>query len=83
MDISFTIPSHFSKKAFRYPWDLLMSAPDYDQYTCNLCGKESAVAHDFHREGGACQNCGSNIRCRALMLAFSHYLYGKPIPLIK
>lgn len=58
-----------------------MPAPDYDQYICNLCGKESAVVQDFHREGGACQNCGSNIRFRALMLAFSHYLYGKPIPL--
>ncbi len=58
-----------------------MSAPDYDQYICNLCGKESVVVNDFHREGGACKNCGSNIRFRTLMLAFSHYLYGKPIPL--
>jgi SAM-dependent methyltransferase len=58
-----------------------MSAPDYEQFTCNLCGKESAVVHDFHREGGACQHCGSNIRFRALMLALSHHLYGKPIPL--
>ena len=58
-----------------------MSAPDYEQFTCNLCGKKSAVVHDFHREGGACQNCGSNIRFRALMFALSHHLYGKPIPL--
>ena len=58
-----------------------MSIPDYKQFTCNLCGKESSVAHEFHREGGACQHCGSNIRFRALMFALSHHLYGKPIPL--
>jgi DNA-directed RNA polymerase subunit RPC12/RpoP/SAM-dependent methyltransferase len=58
-----------------------MSAPEYKQYTCNLCGKESAVVRDFHREGGACQHCGSNIRFRALMFALSHHFYDKPIPL--
>lgn len=58
-----------------------MSIPDYKQFTCNLCGNNSSVAKEFHREGGACQHCGSNIRFRALMFALSHHLYGKPIPL--
>jgi len=58
-----------------------MSAPDYKQYTCNLCGKESVVVPDFHREGGACQHCGSIVRFRALMFALSHHFYGKPVPL--
>lgn len=58
-----------------------MSVPDYEQFTCNLCGNPTTVAHEFHREGGACQHCGSNIRFRALMFALSHHLYHKPIPL--
>ncbi len=58
-----------------------MSTLDYKQFICNLCGKESSVAQEFHREGGACQHCGSNIRFRALMYVLSHHLYGKPIPL--
>ncbi len=58
-----------------------MSAPNYEQYTCNLCGRDSAVVPDFHREGGICQHCGANVRFRALMLALSHHLYGKSIPL--
>ncbi len=58
-----------------------MSAPEYKQYTCNLCGENSVVVDDFHREGGACQHCGANIRFRALMFALSHHLYGQPIAL--
>lgn len=58
-----------------------MSAPDYEQFICNLCGKVSIVVPDFHREGGECQNCRSIIRFRALMFALSHHLYDKPIPL--
>lgn len=58
-----------------------MSAPDYERFTCNLCGNKSTVALEFHREGGACQHCGSNIRFRALMFALSHHLYNKPMPL--
>ena len=58
-----------------------MILPDYDQFTCNLCGNASAVSQDFHREGGACSHCGSNIRFRALMQALSQHLYDKPVPL--
>ncbi|PTN12843.1 hypothetical protein [Nitrosomonas aestuarii] len=58
-----------------------MVRPDYDQFTCNLCGNSSSVSHDFHREGGACSHCGSNMRYRALMRALSQHLYDKPLPL--
>ncbi len=58
-----------------------MALPDYDRFTCNLCGQESSVPGDFHREAGFCSHCGANVRFRALMLALSHYIHGKPVPL--
>ncbi|SEN11535.1 hypothetical protein [Nitrosomonas marina] len=58
-----------------------MTRPDYDQFTCNLCGQESPVAQDFERETGLCSHCGSNVRFRALILALSEHLYSQPIPL--
>ncbi len=58
-----------------------MVRPDYDQFICNLCGNVSDVSHEFHREAGACNHCGSNIRFRSLMRTLSLYLYDKPMPL--
>lgn len=58
-----------------------MRQPDFEQFTCNLCGRVSSVSRDFHREGGACSHCGSNVRFRALMYALSELLYGKPLAL--
>lgn len=51
------------------------------KFTCNLCGNETEQNEGFHREGGACRSCGSNVRFRVLMLALSNELFGRPIAL--
>lgn len=44
-------------------------------WTCNLCRHESQNRVDyFHREMGTCENCGSNVRFRAIWYLLTKYV---------
>jgi SAM-dependent methyltransferase len=52
------------------------------EFTCNLCGQPNRSANrELDRETPSCSSCGSNVRTRGLLQAFSRELFGANLTL--
>ncbi len=51
------------------------------EFTCNLCGQANRTVQDPDRETPSCSSCGSNVRTRGLIQAFSLELFGASLAL--
>lgn len=51
-------------------------------FQCNVCGiLNTCPASTIEREGGACRNCGANVRFRSIVSALTQRLFGKSVTL--